>query len=142
MYNHEDNTAKSFDILATSSSILILLFWASNIIIRIWLNFYILSNSSFHVAIIQRITYLEFVTFCKIDIVIFATLLSQPSTVVGNLSGFGRGWPQTIQNKNEIAVRTPVIAPYSVADSVPMPSVKIPNNGPLTTPKRVIPVYD
>jgi len=39
-------------------------------------------------------------------------------------------------------VRAPAIAPYSVVDSVPMPSVKIPNNGPLTTPKIVITIYD
>lgn len=74
--------------------------------------------------------------FCKANIVIFATL-SQPSSVVGNLGGIGRGWPNTIQNRNENAARAPVIAPPSVADSVPMPRVKTPNSGPPTTPKIV-----
>jgi len=133
---------KVFYILATSSSILTLLFWASNIIICILLKFIFFQNHSFHVAIIQRITYLELVTFSKTDIVIFVTLLSQPSTVVGNFNGFGRGWPKTIQNKNENAVRTPAITPPSVVDSVPIPSVKIPNNGPLATPIIVNAVYD
>jgi len=39
-------------------------------------------------------------------------------------------------------VRAPIIAPLSVADSVPMPSVKTPNNGPPTTPKIVNEAYD
>lgn len=87
-----------------------------------------------NVRAVDGITYLE--TFCKMDIVTFATL-SQPSMVVGNLGGIGRGWPNTIQNRSENAARAPVIAPVSVADSVPMPSVKMPNSGPPTTPKIV-----
>lgn len=82
-------------------------------------------------------------TFCKTDIVVFARLLiSQPSTVLGKAGGIGRGWPKATQNKNASAVRAPVIAPPSVANSVPMPSVKIPNKGPPTTPKIVKPACD
>lgn len=74
------------------------------------------------------------------DIVVFARLLiSQPSTVPGRAGGIGRGWPKATQNKNASAVRLPVIAPPSVADSVLMPSVKTPNSGPPTTPKIVNP---
>lgn len=84
----------------------------------------------------------KIVIFCKTDIVIFVTLLSQPSIVVGNLGGIGRGWPKEIQSKNEYAVRAPIITPPSVADSVPMPRVKMPINGPPTTPEIVKETYD
>lgn len=91
--------------------------------------------------LIRWITHLEmFVTFWKTNVAL-AKLL-QPSVVVGNIGGTGRGWPKTIQNKNNNAVRAPTIAPLSVADSVPMPSVKMPSSGPPTTPKIVKEAYD
>jgi len=75
------------------------------------------------------------VTFCKTDFVAFArSLILQPSIVVGKAGDIGRGWPKAIQNKNASAVTTPVMAPLSVASSVPMPSVKMPNKGPPTIP--------
>jgi hypothetical protein len=80
------------------------------------------------------------VTFCKTDIVAFVK--TQPSTDLGKADGIGRGWPKATQNKNASAVRAPVIAPPSVANSVPMPSVKMPNKGPPTTPKIVKPACD
>jgi len=54
----------------------------------------------------------------------------------------GRGWPKAIQNKKESAVRAPIIAPFSVAISVPIPRVKTPNSGPPITPKMVKPAYE
>lgn len=39
-------------------------------------------------------------------------------------------------------MRAPTIVPPSVADSVPMPSVKMANSGPPTTPKIVKEAYD
>jgi hypothetical protein len=82
----------------------------------------------------------KFVTFRVMEIVMFIRLFaSQPSILLGNVGGMGRGWPKAIQNKKESAVRAPVIAPPSVAISVPMPRVKTPNSGPPTTPKMVKP---
>lgn len=54
----------------------------------------------------------------------------------------GRGCPKAIQNRNASEVKPPTIAPGSVADSVPMPSVNMPNNGPPTIPKMVKPACD
>lgn len=82
------------------------------------------------------------VTFDKRDIVAFASsFIPQPSVVLGNMGGIGRGCPKAIQNENTSDVIAPIMAPLSVADSVPIPSVKTPNNGPPTTPKIVKPAF-
>jgi len=78
----------------------------------------------------------------EIRVTFIRLFASQPSILIGSVGGMGRGWPKAIQNKKESAVRAPVIAPFSVATSVPMPRVKTPNSGPPTTPKMVKPACE
>lgn len=72
-----------------------------------------------------------------LKIVFIRDLVSQPSVETGKVGGFGLGWPKAIQRVIPREENNPVIAPVWLADSINIPRVKMPSNGPPTAPKIV-----